>query len=89
MRSIVYTGRFGKDLKRMVKQGADKTLLQEVIKILQEGKSLDPKYGDHPLRGKLAGKRDCHITSDWILIYALDETSLILYRTGTHSDLFK
>ena len=88
MRSIVYTGRFRKDLKRMIKQGADKMLLQEVLITLQEGKPLDPKYDDHPLHGKLGGKRDCHIAPDWVLIYAVDNNDLILFRTGTHSDLF-
>ncbi|WP_395477677.1 type II toxin-antitoxin system mRNA interferase toxin, RelE/StbE family [Rickettsia endosymbiont of Pantilius tunicatus] len=25
---------------------------------------------------------------DWLLIYKIDEDSIIFYRTGTHSDLF-
>jgi mRNA interferase YafQ len=33
--------------------------------------------------------RDCHIETDWILIYTVDKGSLRLERTGTHSDLFK
>ena len=34
--------------------------------------------------------RECHITPDWLLIYEINKTELILYltRTGTHSDLF-
>jgi mRNA interferase YafQ len=88
MRSIIYTGRFRKDLKRMIKQGADKMLLQEVLETIQAGKPLDIKYQDHTLQGKLVGKRDCHITPDWVLIYAVDKNELTLYRTGTHSDLF-
>ncbi len=88
MRSIIYTGRFRKDLKRMIKQGADKAILSEVLKTLQEGKPLDPKYEDHPLHGKLNGKRDCHIAPDWVLIYEVDTNDLTLYRTGSHSDLF-
>jgi len=88
MRSITYTGRFRKDLKRMIKQGADKAQLQKVLNTLQEGEPLDSKYEDHPLHGKLSGKRDCHITPDWVLIYAVDKNQLTLYRTGTHSDLF-
>ena len=49
MRSIVYTGRFRKDLKRMIKLGADKSLLYKVLKTLQAGEALDSKYEDHPL----------------------------------------
>jgi len=88
MRSIVYTGRFKKDLKRMVKQGADPMLLRDVLLALQKGATLDPKYADHPLHGKLVGKRDCHIEPDWLLIYAVDKDILTLYRTGTHAELY-
>jgi addiction module RelE/StbE family toxin len=31
----------------------------------------------------------CHIDLDWILIYALEDEKLILYRTGSHADLFR
>jgi mRNA interferase YafQ len=88
MRSIIYTGRFKKDLKRQIKQGADVGLLREVILKLQNGETLEAKFNDHPLFGKLTGKRDCHITSDWVLIYALDDQSLTLYRTGSHTELY-
>ncbi|MGZ3951086.1 MAG: type II toxin-antitoxin system YafQ family toxin [Flavisolibacter sp.] len=32
---------------------------------------------------------DCHISSNWGLIYAVGGEGLRLIRTGTHSDLFK
>lgn len=35
-----------------------------------------------------ANKRECYITSDWLLIYHVESERLMLYRTGTHSDLF-
>jgi len=34
-------------------------------------------------------KRDCHIEPDWVLVYAIDKEMLVLYRTGTHADLFR
>jgi len=49
---------------------------------------LPEDYKDHTLKGELEGFRDCHIESDWILIYAIDNENLYLSRTGTHSDLF-
>ena len=54
------------------------------------GLPLDEKYIDHKLIGNYQGCRECHITSDWLLIYEISEDELILYltRTGTHSDLF-
>ena len=34
---------------------------------------------------------ECHIQPNWLLIYRIDqdELSLMLFRTGSHSDLFK
>jgi mRNA interferase YafQ len=31
---------------------------------------------------------DCHIEPDWLLLYAIDGSSVVLARMGTHSDLF-
>ena len=60
-----------------------------MINTLLEGKPLEEKYRDHGLVGKYAGHRECHIFPDWLLIYYVDNKSLILIavRTGTHSDL--
>ncbi|MBF1203051.1 MAG: type II toxin-antitoxin system YafQ family toxin, partial [Fusobacterium periodonticum] len=48
-------------------------------------------YRDHNLIGNYKGYRECHIESDWLLIYKIMENILILTlsRTGTHSELFK
>jgi len=89
MREIVCAGRFKQDLKRMKKQGVDLELLRAVLDKLLADKTLERKYSDHAFQGKLSGKRDCHITRDCVLIYAISLNQLILYRTGTHSDLFK
>ena len=42
------------------------------------------------LTGNYTGRRECHIAPDWLLIYQIIETNLILIltRTGSHSDLF-
>lgn len=58
--------------------------------MLSEGKVLPHKYQDHPLNGNYAGYRECHISPDWLLIYAKydEELILVLLRTGSHSDLF-
>ena len=44
----------------------------------------------HGLSGNFADYRECHITPDWLLVYQIDDSELILYltRTGSHSDLF-
>lgn len=84
------TTKFQKDLKLVAKRGYKIELLTEVIKKIAAGETLDEKYKDHPLKGNYSGCRECHITPDWLLIYELANSELILYltRTGTHSDLF-
>lgn len=90
MYRIVPTGKFKKDLKTIIKRGYNIKLLDEVVTKLSNGEELPSKYKDHPLIGNFIGKRECHITPDWLLIYEIDGDELILFltRTGTHSDLF-
>ena len=90
MLTIRYQTAFKKDYKKIKKRGYDISQLEFVIQTLVEQKTLDEKYRDHALSGNWNGYRECHITSDWLLIYKVIEGELILLltRTGTHSDLF-
>lgn len=88
MRSIRYLGRFKKDFKRIEKRGSDVKKLRAVIQKLVNEEELEARYKDHPLQGKYTGARDCHISPDWILIYAIVDNELRLIRTGAHADLF-
>ena len=91
MRTFSRTSQFKKDVKRVEKRGKDLAKLQRVIDRLIDGEPLSADQKDHPLRGELAGSRDCHIEPDWILIYTLlnEDTHVRFDRTGTHSDLFR
>ena len=84
------TTQFIKDRKHALKRGLPLNLLDDVLQVLMEEKPLDPKYRDHALLGRYRGFRECHILSDWLLIYSIDNEVLVLVasRTGTHSDLF-
>lgn len=84
------TSKFKQDLKTANKRGYDLSLLQDVLEILASGEPLPEKYRDHNLLGKYKDCRECHITPDWLLIYEISESQMILYltRTGSHSDLF-
>lgn len=88
MRSIVRTGQFKRDVKRMEKRGKTFESFRILIVQLAQGGMLEQKYKDHPLIGNFVGMRECHIEPDWLLIYQLGEDDLTLVRTGTHSDLF-
>lgn len=88
---IKFTAQFKKDLKLAKKQGKDIEKLFEVVEKLACGEKLDPKYKDHELTGNFRGCRECHIDPDWLLIYEVigDVLVLMLYRLGSHSELFR
>ena len=90
MYKVKFTRQFKKDLKLAKKQGKNLDTLFNVIKILEKGEKLDDKYRDHSLSGKYKGTRECHIEPDWLLVYEIIDNVLILvlYRLGSHSELF-
>lgn len=90
MLKIKYHSKFKKDIKIIKKRNYDLLKLQKVIEILAEEKTLPAKYKDHSLTGIYQDFRECHILPDWLLIYRIDKDilTLVLSRTGTHSDLF-
>ena len=89
MYTPVYTKQFEKDVKRFQRRGKNLDKFKILARTLLSGESLDSIHKDHKLVGNYVGRRDCHIESDWILIYKTIETKLIFERMGTHSDLFK
>jgi mRNA interferase YafQ len=64
--------------------------LFDVIEVLANGGTLEKKYKDHGLSGDYKGTRECHIEPDWLLVYEIRETVLVLMlnRVGTHAELF-
>jgi len=89
MRAFRNTGRFEKDFKLAVRRGKDITKLQAVMRALVQEVPLDPGLRDHALKGKISGRRECHVESDWLLVYKLEPDIIIFERTGTHADLFE
>jgi len=87
--TIRRTTQFKQDIKRLLQGGKDIEKLLRIVEKLAEGQKLPHEYHDHPLKGKYKNKRNCHIESDWILIYTREDDELVLYRTGTHSQLFR
>lgn len=83
-----YTTRFKKDLKTIQRRNLDVNLLKEIIRLLCVEEPLPEKNRDHSLSGNWSSHRECHIQSDWLLIYRVGNGLLVLERTGTHSDLF-
>ena len=88
---VKFTNQFKKDIKLAKKQNKDLNKLFGVVNILAEGGILEAKYRDHDLSGEYKGTRECHVEPDWLLVYEIqnDVLVLMLYRLGTHSELFK
>ena len=88
---VKFTNQFKRDLKLAEKQGKDTERLFRVVERLANGETLEPKYRDHDLTGNYKGCRECHIAPDWLLVSEVVEDVLVLmlYRTGSHSELFR
>jgi mRNA interferase YafQ len=84
----VYTKQFEKDLKRCLKRGKKMVKFKLVAESLLASETLDAIYRDHKLIGNFVGRRECHLESDWLLVYKVEEGRLIFERMGSHSDLF-
>lgn len=89
--SIEFTNQFKRNVKLAKKQNKNLDELFHVIDVLASGKTLDEKYRDHSLTGNYKDTRECHIEQDWLLIYEIrnDILVLMLYRIGSHSELFE
>lgn len=85
----VYTRQFEKDVKRCLRRGKHPEKFKLIALTLIAGEPLDSIHRDHQLIGDWQGRRECHIESDWLIIYKLDGNRLIFERTGSHADLFK
>lgn len=89
MRTPVYTKRFEKDLKRMIRRGHDPESIKPIVYKLIDEAPLERKHRDYLLIGNFKDRRECHIAPDWLMIYRLEENIIIFERTRTHADLFK
>lgn len=84
---ITRTTRFKKDFKLALKQGKDVSKFEMVVGLLVSGEELPTQYRDHLLIN-YDDYRECHIQPDWLMIYRVDGNELVLYRLGSHSELF-
>ena len=88
--AVKITSKFKKDYKSAIKRGLDISLLEAIIEKLANQEPLPAENRDHQLSGNWANFRECHILSDWLLVYRVEHDVLVLTlaRTGSHSDIF-
>ena len=79
--TISYTKSFHRDCKVICKRKWDIKELEKHLEILMK---ID---AGHNLKGKLTGKRECHIGFDWVLVYEVVGDAIKLLRTGTHAEV--
>ena len=86
-----YTKAFVKDWERLSRSGRyDMHRLKEVMLLLIANEApLPPQWLDHPLKGKWADHRECHVGGDFLLIYQSNADMVVFVRSGTHSVLFE
>ena len=86
-----YTKAFVKDWERLSRSGRyDMHRLKEVMLLLIANEApLPPQWLDHPLKGKWADHRECHVGGDCLLIYQSNADMVVFVRSGSHSDLFE
>ena len=82
------TRRFERDLRRATRRGKDLEKLWAIVDKLLAEQPLEPYNRLHRLTGNWSGCWECHIESDWLLVWEYAEDLLILRETGTHSDIF-
>lgn len=79
--------------KTSIKKIRNPDLLYEIASVidrLANNETLEKKYHDHQLKGKLAAYRECHIKPDLLLLYQKHNDILVLVciNIGSHSELF-
>ena len=83
------TSQFKKDLKRAARQRRNLEKVEKALETLAVPKPLPEVYKDHKLKGAWRDFRECHIETDWLLIYAITDFELRPTRLGTHGELFE
>lgn len=89
MLKLKTTTRFEKDYRKAIKSGKDMTRLKRVMTWIANEQALPTELRDHKLIGTYQGRRECHLSGDWLLIYKLEDDTVIFERTGSHSELLK
>ena len=84
-----YAKQFKRDYKLAKKRGKDIAKLDELLGEISAGTPLKPYHKPHRLQGDWKHALECHVESDWLLIWeSKDDESYRFLRTGIHSDIF-
>lgn len=90
MYALKYSNRFKKDLKRFRNNQKVISELETLLDYLVQGRNSPAGYRAHRLLGEFKACYECHLEPDVLLIYAIDDTDILilLIRIGSHAELF-
>ena len=90
MKKLQPTTQYKKDYKKYRNNPKKVEALKTVLEMLINEQPIPEEYFPHPLVGNYKGCLECHIESDFLLIWIDDQRDIIeLVRLGTHSELFR
>ena len=89
MMTLKLTGQFKNDLKKYKHATDLLEELEKVLKELQRNGVVSKEHNPHPLIGNYKDCMECHVKSDFLLIW-FDKTKPVikLLRLGSHSELY-
>ncbi|MCL1615126.1 type II toxin-antitoxin system YafQ family toxin [Bacteroides sp. ET71] len=89
MKTVRFSSQFKKDFKRFRNQPRKVERLLQVVRMLENEEPIPQEMKPHMLTGNYSGCMECHIESDYLLIW-MDEAEQVikLLRLGSHSELF-
>ncbi len=89
MKTIRYSTQYKRDIKRYANKQDMLDELFEIVKRLEQGLPIPSQNHPHQLKGKYKGCWECHIESNFLLIWIDEKSGIVsLERLGTHSELF-
>ena len=89
MKKLKASSQYKKDYKRFRNNPKKVEKLFNILELLRNEQPIPEENRPHLLTGNYAGHMECHIESDYLLIWfdpATDEIELV--RLGSHSELF-
>ena len=90
MKTIHYSTKAKKDLKKYRNNIRLMEALYEVLSGLVKGEAVPEKYKPHELTGNYKGCMECHVGNDFLLIWIDTKQDVIeVIRLDSHSELFK
>lgn len=89
MKVIKQSSKFKKDFKKIINDKKKLEALKEILVHLKESGTVPQEYKPHLLVGNYNRCIECHIQSDFLIIW-IDETEDVikLVRLGSHAELF-